>query len=164
MKKIILLISLVFLLSISTTIASENDNSESNSNENPSALFIRGGASDITGFVAGEYFHNNMGFSLGWHSYAPSIANETASSVDIGLFFYDAPYYENSWYLGIGFASNNAVHTTNGNVDSFYPTWAFVGGYRFGGELLDLKLGAGYLTSKIMNGVAIDLTLGITFN
>jgi len=159
--RIILLFSLVFLLSFSNIFAIGDENDE---NENSSALFVRGGFSDITGFAGGEYIYNNLGFSLGWHKYSPSIASETASSVDVGLFWYGAPYYENSWYLAIGYASNNAVQTVNNELESFYPTWSLIGGYHWGGELLDLKLGCGYLTSDPINGIAIDLSIGLKIN
>lgn len=158
MKKIILLISLAIFISFSPAIADENGDDET-----PSAFFIRGGLSDVTGYVAGEYISGNIGYSIGWHNYTPSITDATSPSIDIGLFFYGAPYYENSTYFAIGYASANSVQTIDGRLDDFYPTWSFVGGYRFGGDFMDLKIGVGYLTSKIVNSIAIDCTIGFTF-
>lgn len=154
MKKSLLIILLISFCSIFVK-GQSNDNS---------ALFLRGGISDITGFVAGEYFVGKSSISIGWHKYAPkALTDESKSSFDIGLYFYTAPYYENSAYVAIGYASANSVQTINGIVDDFYSTWTLIGGYRFGGESMDLKIGAGYLSSEVMNGLGVDLSIGISF-
>ncbi|MFW6377152.1 MAG: hypothetical protein ACOCZ5_00765 [bacterium] len=127
-------------------------------------LFLRGGLSDMTGFVGIEYFVNSTSAAIGWHKFAPSITDESFSCIDISLYWYNGKdYTENGLYTGIGYSSTNAVQTYNGVVDETSGTLNFVGGYRWGGEHIDLKLGAGYLYSGIYDGVAIDLSLGVTF-
>lgn len=152
-KKFISLMSLVMLVLITTITVNAQDSEET--------FYIRGGFSDVTGFIATEYVVDNVGFSVGWHKYTPDIIDRSASSVDFALTFYGAPYYENSYYLSVGYATTNSVQTINGQLDKWAGTWGFIGGYKFGGDFMDVKIGAGYLTSEIVNGAAIDVSVGL---
>lgn len=167
MKKILKNVVMIMLFTIMTLLSTQTfsqDYNVENVNEDVKALFLRGGLSDMTGFVGIEYFVNGTGAAIGWHKFAPSIANESFSCIDISLYWYNGnDYTENGLYTGIGYSSTNAVTTINGSVDETSGTLNIVGGYRWGSETLDLKLGGGYLYSSIYDGLAIDLSLGITF-
>lgn len=159
------------LTSISTmnTLLAQDYTRNDEEEKDKSASFIRGGISDVTGFVAYEYFTENMSFSVGWHQYTADFTDASKPSIDFGFSFYGNPYYENSWYVSIGYASANAVQRTQEWYNNeqtkdeleWSGTWSFIGGYRFGGDALDLKVGAGYLTSDFISGMAIDLTMGL---
>jgi len=128
-------------------------------------VYLRGGFSDMTGFVAVEHIQEHIGFSLGWHKYAPSITDKSKHSIDLGVNYYfnDEDVKKNSWYTGVGYATKNAVQTVNGEVDTWTGTFNIVGGYRFAWDNFDVKLGGGYLFSSVMNGPAIDLSVGFAF-
>ena len=142
---------------------------EEEKEEPKSGSLLRGGISDVTGYAAYEYMTSNMGFSVGWHQYTTSFTSESKPSFDLGVSFYGTPYDENSWYASIGYATTNGVQRTRSWYEDekvadnleWSGAWAFIGGYRFGGDILDLKVGAGYITSEFSDGVAIDLSLGI---
>jgi len=123
--------------------------------------YFRGGYSDH-GFAAIESIVDDIGFSIGWHVFNPSIINSPQHSVDLALNWYSGEYYLDGWYTSVGWSSANAVRTKNGSIDKLTGTLNFIVGYRFGGEVMDLKLGAGYLYSKVDDGIAIDLTIGLS--
>ena len=151
MKKVLGLVVIVFMTMISITA-----NAQSNE-----AFYARGGYSDVTGFVAGEYVVGSTGFAFGWHNYSPPGANETASSFDVALTLYGGPYYENSYYLSTGYASTNSALIMNGTVEEWDGTWSIIGGYKWGSDFMDVKIGCGYLWSDITDGVAVDFSVGI---
>lgn len=109
-----------------------------------------------------EHIVDDVGFSIGWHAFNPSIINSPQHSVDLAFSWYGGEYYLNGWYTSVGWSSANAVRTKNGQIDKVGGTLNFIFGYRFGGEILDLKIGTGYVYSKIDDGIAIDLSIGLS--
>ena len=128
-------------------------------------VYLRGGFSDMTGFVAVEHIQEHIGFSLGWHKYSSSLTDKSKNSIDLGMNYYlnDGDVKKDSWYVGLGYATKNAVQTVNGEVDKWGGTFNVVGGYRFAWNNFDVKRGGGYLFSSIKNGPAIDLSAGFAF-
>lgn len=160
-----LITSVLILLITAISTVPANAQYETEEDIKNEATYLRGGISDLSGYLGVEYIKEEVGFSVGWHKYAPDIADESRHSFDIAANYYlnDGNVEENSWYTGIGYATTNSVRTVNGSATEWSGTWSIVAGYRFAGEMFDAKIGAGYLTSSIMNGAAIDLSVGFTF-
>lgn len=150
----------VALVAVTSNVQAQSEEEEEK-NEN---TYLRAGLSDMTGFVGVEYFLDNTSIAIGWHQFAPSITNETYGCVDLSLYWYGIENYkQDGWYTALGYSTTNAVQTVNGDAVKTSGTVNFVGGYRWGGENFDVKLGAGYLYSKIYDGIAIDLSVGFSF-
>ena len=126
-------------------------------------IYLRGGLSDMTGFMGVEYFVDQTSVALGWHKFMPSVTDVTYNSIDVALYRYTGNFDENSWYGGIGYSSLNAIQTYKGIVYKTSGTFNIVGGYRFGRENFDVKIGGGYSFSNVRNKPTIDLSVGIGF-
>ncbi len=158
MKLTIIISTVVIALAlVSTTEANAQSDIQ---NEN---TYLRAGLSDMTGFVGIEYFVDNTSIAFGWHKFAPSIADASYGCFDISLYWYGIQdYFQDGWYTALGYSTTNAVQTINGEVDDVSGTVNFIGGYRWGGENIDFKIGIGYLYSRVYDGAAIDISIGFS--
>lgn len=119
MKTFLKIITILVITFFSTTVI--------NAQETEEAFYARGGFSDVTGFVAGEYMSGQFGFSFGWHKYSPNIANQSKSSIDIAVTYYGDNYEENCFYVSAGYASTNAVKSINGDAIEWAGTTVSTG-------------------------------------
>jgi hypothetical protein len=149
MKKILLTISILILLSIGVQA------------QNPTALYARGGYSWFTGVVGAEMQIGKIGIGGGWMPTKRPLSGERENAFGIDGTLYSGNYDENSLYFSVAYIVSGYRHElSNGDYYS-EGMFGIMGGYKIASEVLDLKMGIGAGFHSEQTVFTFEITLGL---
>ena len=156
MKKIFLTI-VVFMsfLLLSMTVSAQNEQTET-----PYAVSLQGGYSWLNGVVGGDVQIGHIGLSGGWMPTKMPMTNEKISSVGIAVTAYSDVYYENSWFVSLGSASNGYRYEDSNGYGATSPMTIVMVGDKYGSDDFNMKLGIGYGWCDYGNAWTFEATIG----
>jgi len=128
----------------------------------PFAFNIHGGYSWLDGVLGADLQWDNLGISGGWMPNTMPLSGRSVPSYSIAASCYSGHYYENSVYLSIGVASTGYLYEDSYGYEETMPMTIVMGGYKWAGENLYLKMGVGYGWCNQGNTWTGEITLGYT--
>lgn len=164
MKKLITILSIVFVLSFVTT-------NQTNA-QGVYGIGAHAGYSWLNGVVGGEIFLHKIGVSGGWMPTSMPGSGDKISSGSWAVTFYSQPMDEDSWYLSYGMAmsgyrSEISINSSSYSSGVIKPMNIVMAGWRIaGGTGFNMKLGMGVGWLPEMTVFTGEVTIGyaIPFN
>ena len=126
----------------------------------PRAFYVHGGYSWLDGVVGFNFQNNYWGIGFGWMPNSMPLSGERVNSFGMSGVIYSAPYYKDALYLKIGVVTNGYIYQDSYGYEYLSPMSIIMGGYKFGGETLALKLGLGYGWCEYGGTWTGEVTLG----
>ena len=155
MKKLLAILVLLLTLS-SSTFAQYSEAPQ----VDPFAINVHGGYSWLDGVLGLDMQYNHWGLSGGWMPNHTPLYGTSVPSWSIAGTAYSGYWYENSLYLSIGVASTGYVVEDSYYGYETYPMSIVMGGYKWAGQNLYMKLGVGYGWCEYAGTWTGEITIG----
>ena len=110
----------------------------------PFSFNLHGGYSWLDGVIGADFQYNHWGINGGYMPNSSPITGQSVPSWGIAGTWYSGHYYEDSFYMSLGVASTGYIEEDGFGYIETQPMTIFMGGWKFAGPKMYVKLGVGY--------------------